>query len=691
MLEQRAAEKERALQHEVEILRKQRDTQVASLRAQLEFQTTELKQTSEQEVSLLKQEFERRERSLQQMLEQARLGQEEETRTAEMQLAMKLKRQEELLKASDVKIKSLEESGQRQQELYERHVGQLTQQMRSSQENFRSQLSIAQSENDEQLQAAIAKLGEVEKTNKSELERVRAEVEQEREEQAAKLAQAEALSQQLVALQREIDELRKQLLQARMKLLDRPLRRVQQDVPRTTTARRSSAPQVPDEAYLNTRRKSARILMLPPKLQAEAPKSEVVPKKPAKPALRRRTTFAVAPRGMDAETLPLRFLIGGDALVAKAKPSGGQLLRPSLRKGTQTLEGPVSVWQRIDCAGLPTAKPSEGAVTVLCFCESHDPADRYELLAVGCKSGTLSIFRIRRTALERGMEEEEEGEDIQVVAKEQAHAKAITSMCFSAGGDHIITSSSDWNVRVYSIKEERFTEEFTDTSLVVCALSLPKPGALITANANAVLQLRGLKAENQKVRLDHYARSMMLALGGRRLLAGTSRGHVHFFEITNQGLERLNQEGLQVGQNQAALTCLTLAPCPENPPLVVANCMDNTVCIMQANAQITNLTIQRRLSNAHRLLPLRSSHVSGCYDLGAGAGFVASGSEDGVVRIFDLESFTEESLESRTVPTVPVVDVAVTKSCGLMASGDVHGRIALWRRGENKNLANGVH
>eukprot|EP00913_Durusdinium_trenchii_P033090 g30980.t1 len=70
MLEQRAAEKERALQHEVEILRKQRDTQVASLRAQLEFQTTELKQTSEQEVSLLKQEFERRERSLQQMLEQ---------------------------------------------------------------------------------------------------------------------------------------------------------------------------------------------------------------------------------------------------------------------------------------------------------------------------------------------------------------------------------------------------------------------------------------------------------------------------------------------------------------------------------------------------------------------------------------------------------------------------------------------
>jgi len=44
--------------------------------------------------------------------------------------------------------------------------------------------------------------------------------------------------------------------------------------------------------------------------------------------------------------------------------------------------------------------------------------------------------------------------------------------------------------------------------------------------------------------------------------------------------------------------------------------------------------------------------------------------------------FTEQSLESRAVPTVPVVDVAVTKQGSLMASGDVHGRVFLcpgWR------------
>eukprot|EP00435_Cladocopium_sp_Y103_P021835 s1692_g5.t1 len=199
----------------------------------------------------------------------------------------------------------------------------------------------------------------------------------------------------------------------------------------------------------------------------------------------------------ETEILPLRFLIGGDAIVSKGK-SGGE--------GT-IFKGDATVWQRIDSAGLPTSKPSEGAVTVLCFRECHDPSEKYELLAVGCKSGTLSIFKIRRTGLERNMEDET-CEDIEVVTRAQAHAKAITSMCFTAGGD------SDWTVRVYNIKEERFTEEFTDTSLVVCAVSLPKPGALITANANAVLQLRGSSAEQQKVRLDHYARSLMLALGG---------------------------------------------------------------------------------------------------------------------------------------------------------------------------------
>eukprot|EP00913_Durusdinium_trenchii_P028758 g26970.t2 len=77
-------------------------------------------------------------------------GVEEELKTAEG-LAIKVKRQQELLRASEVKIRRLEERCQRQQE------------------NFRSQLAAAQAENDEEVEAANAQLKELEQ------ERVRAE------------------------------------------------------------------------------------------------------------------------------------------------------------------------------------------------------------------------------------------------------------------------------------------------------------------------------------------------------------------------------------------------------------------------------------------------------------------------------------------------------------------------------------
>ncbi|CAJ1430394.1 unnamed protein product [Effrenium voratum] len=301
MLEQRAAEKERALQQEVDLLRKQKDSQVTSLRAQMEFQTAELRQTAEQEVALMKQEFERRERSLQQMLDQARLGQEEEQRTSEMQLALKLKRQEDQAEAQEAKIRALEESGKRQQELYERHVGQLTEQMRNSQDNFRKQLEAVQAENDESLQAAKGKFAEVERSLKSERERVVAEVQQEREEHASKLAQAEELSSRVGGMQKETEELRKQLLEARMKLLDRPFRREEAAAAAfAPQARRSSEPDVKADLAAG-RRKSVRQLLLPlklaePQATSKGPKEKREEKPPARPRgsiLKRRTIIAV--------------------------------------------------------------------------------------------------------------------------------------------------------------------------------------------------------------------------------------------------------------------------------------------------------------------------------------------------------------------------------------------------------------
>ncbi|CAE7733561.1 CPK3, partial [Symbiodinium sp. CCMP2456] len=635
--------------------------QVAQVSAQndrCKSQTLRLEGSSSHEqtsdVALMKQEFERRERSLVQMLEQARLGQEEEQRTADMQMALKLKRQEELLQASEAKVSSLEESAKRQEELYERHVGQMTQQIRTIQESFRKQLEVAQAENDEQLQAAVAKLAEVEKNTKAEREQVRAEHDQEKEEQAAKLAQADELIDKVAGLTREIEELRKQLLQARMKLLDRPV---------VSAQPRLSAPQPKGRRRLETdpqaaavaRRKSVRMSLLPPNLlekKSEKELSREVAR--SRPPADRRATLAVN-RGENIadladfeEHLRMRVRCSVRPVPATAVPSKARLLRPTLQENGQTNTADVGLWRRIERAGdtgVPTMKPSDGAVTVLCFREALKD-DTHEILAVGCKNGALSIYRIRRTALERGASDAAtDGEDIEVVAQRPAHAKAIMSMCFGAGGDHVVTSSSDRTVRVFSIQQREFLENMTieDTAWVVCVVSLPKPaGAFITANANAVLQLRGSSVKQQKVRLDHYARSMVLVSDGKRLLVGTSRGRIHAFDVTPQGLERL--ESQQIGNT--ALTCLTPAPCADAPPLLAANCMaqnnamDNTVCILQANKTITNFTVLKRFANPHRLLPLRSCHVPGCADTGEdvlSAGFLATGAEDGFVRVFDLE------------------------------------------------------
>ncbi|CAE7506567.1 CPK3, partial [Symbiodinium necroappetens] len=48
----------------------------------------------------------------------------------------------------------------------------------------------------------------------------------------------------------------------------------------------------------------------------------------------------------------------------------------------------VALWRRIERAGdtgVPTLKPSDGAVTVLCFREALKD-DTHEILAVGCKN-----------------------------------------------------------------------------------------------------------------------------------------------------------------------------------------------------------------------------------------------------------------------------------------------------------------
>jgi len=720
MLEERHGERERTLQKEVELANHHRDEQVSTLRGQLEFQKKELVMTCQQEVEMIKQQWEARERQLMQMLDQARLGQAEREKTAEVQLALKAQQQDELHRCAEAKARHLEDSARRQQELYEQHVEQLTQQMRESQENFRRQLEAAQAQNDAQLAVSVAQLGALETQIKEDQERKLAQEESEREETAYRLTEAERQSERLEQLEKDNVVLQEQLAQAKKALVSRARRAGGVDFGRVD--RQAEAPESKDEQPKLTRRATEplpssagmlddrmplRLLLGPRKLSMSA-RVSAAEERGSRPMLRRTTTGTVpelqrpASSGDAQPLLPKKKIAD---LLGTSKTSSSRetpasaskrfrLLCPTLSYSGKVSTGEVSQWQEIPATAASMAgKQADSAITVLTFAEK--PSARCTLLAAASKSGTLCVYQVRRTALERGGEvqdDADEEQDVKVQVQFQGHAKAVTSMCFNSDDQELVTTSSDWTVRIWRVQDGHLLNKFVDSSLVICSLPLPRPvGAIVMANAGAVLRLIEENGKQQKVRLDHYARAMVLGLGGSRLLAATSRGHVHSLDVDAAGLRVVGKQQV----SQAAITCLVVAPCPDGmPPIVAANSMDSTICILQANAAMTNFTVLKRIANTHKMLPLKCCHVPGIQegkgDGGPRAGFIVSGSEDGSLHVVDLDGFTEQKL---TGHTMPVVDVAVTSNSGLLASGDVHGRIILWRRGgaraNGKVLTNG--
>jgi len=379
-------------------------------------------------------------------------------------------------------------------------------------------------------------------------------------------------------------------------------------------------------------------------------------------------------------------------VVPMSARASAKLLRPTLRQGGKACTGEVRLWREFS-AGPRSDRPSDSAVTALCFSSPNKEAS-FWVLAAACKSGIVSLHHVRRTPLERDSEaapteEDRRSQDTEQVLQFQAHAKAITFMCFSNGTEYLVTTSSDWTARFWNPKDGKLLRQIDDSSLVVAAVPLASPpGSFVLANANAILRLVEPDGSQQKVRLDNYARALALGLDGSRVLAATSRGWIHALAVgSGTALQIVGSQSI----GQAALTSLTIAPCPDGmPPMVAVNSMDGTVCILQSNANLTNFTVLRRLPNPHRLLPLRCCHVASSVGNVTGeAGFIASGSEDGNIRVFELDSLTEQKLIAHDVP---VVDVAVAPGGGLLASGDVHGRIILWRRGSRSTVAmpNGI-
>jgi len=564
--------------------------------------------------------------------------------------------------------------------------------MKESQESFRRQLQDAHLQNEDQLAASVQQLAALEAQVKEDAERRRAQEELERSEMAFKMTEASKFQDKYRQIEREYEILQQRLAHANAALASsrRSRAMTRKQAPEDIfNAARPRPPRRASEPAISTHGDSKpplRVQLSPPFLMAKSLAPGPLGSRNALPPEAAGSQTARARKSLNDLMGHEKSDPGKRATTPRSAMRRFRLLRPTLQLGGKAVVGEVSPWREIAAAAPSfTGRQSDAAITVLAF-SSSSPTLGYVMLAAACKSGALSVYRVRKTALEiDGSAGDDETSayarpDVEKQVQFQGHAKAVTSMCFTAEGRELVTTSSDWSVRIWRVQDGHLINRFMDSSLVVCALPLPQQlGAIVMANAGAVLRLIEENGKQQKVRLDHYARALALALDGTRLLAATSRGHVHSLEVDASGLRIVGKQQV----SQVALTCIVVAPCADGmPPLLAANSMDSTVCILQGNASMTNFTVLKRLPNPHKLLPLRCCHVPGYQEsqgpAGPGGGFIASGSEDGNIHVFDLDGFTEQSMKGHTVP---VVDVAVTNGSGLLASGDVHGRIILWRRG----------
>jgi len=708
MNDMRAAEREKQMQHEIDDMKKRLEKQGSTLQQQMDFQKQELTASSQQEVELVRRQGEMREKSLMSMVEQARAEGLESQKTKEASLVLKQQQQEEFQRCADARTRHLEASATQQQELYDMHIAHLTKQLKDCQEQARGQLEEASRQSDRASAGALEQIKGLEQQLKADQERVMATA-----MEAAKV-DTTMLQDQLSSLERANEGLQRKYEESKRSLA-RLMEKTGQTIdifeknegegakkkenftgrrhtigPGTTKGVKGAAAIMTNSTLVDRKRQqSVRWAMMPDGLAEESATAGDASQgggagRTARSAtisaftggLRKSTAFA----GLGAKALPsskggprgtimdLKAGLGKRKVAAVAPVSiGSRLLRPSLRQGGRALVGDVGPWREL---------AADSAVTIIRFADVKPESESVKM-AIASRSGIVTVYEIRRTGLERGVntEADDAGLDPQLKLSFQSHAKAVTFMCFGAEDHELLTTSTDWTVRLWSLEDGKLLYELVDASLVICAVPVSRPaGGIIVANTNAVLRFVDRESVRQKVRMDYYARTLALGLGGTRLLAGSSRGSISSFSVNEDGLQLMSK--LDIGR--AAVTCLTICPCDDGaPPLVAANSMDCTVCLLQANPQLTNFTVLRRIPNPHKLLPLRSCHVS----TPGGAGFCVTGSEDAAVRAFDLDKFTEHRLPSHSVP---VVDCAATTDSMMLCSGDVRGRVILWRRGCDK-------
>eukprot|EP00746_Dinoflagellata_sp_MGD_P147503 gnl/MRDRNA2_/MRDRNA2_79839_c0_seq2.p1 gnl/MRDRNA2_/MRDRNA2_79839_c0~~gnl/MRDRNA2_/MRDRNA2_79839_c0_seq2.p1 ORF type:complete len:1840 (+),score=496.69 gnl/MRDRNA2_/MRDRNA2_79839_c0_seq2:156-5675(+) len=676
-LEQRLASREQTLTEQVSLMQNQKEEQAKSHQTQLENQAKTLKSNAEAELNLLKAQKDQQEQAMRGQLEQLEQSNATQKRLEDQKIALLEQKQKDELAQKENRIQQLEEHRNQQQSLYKDHVAALEQRQAEREEILKQQLAQKDLVRDQQQAACDEQLRLMEEM-KEEQGRVMAN-QLETLKKDTDLTRW-TLEERIKDLEREKAELSKTLEDTRTTLLK------QQDLLKKSYAERENALRGEEDERIRIQAHIEKELKQQLNIaheNASTLRQELLEKrrKSSFHGLRQRarsgsvSLAAAASSKKSAGLAAAVAIVKGNSKMSKAATSHpskgrskeilGKFLRPSLMQNERICDGPVGVWKTLEVAS---------AVTIVVFGQQR--ADSM-LLAAACKCGTVFVFSLERTAVEKQSIGSPKAPDywtepeVKEILRFQSHKKAATFMCFGTLEEELLTTSTDGNIRLWNLANGQLMRELQDSSVVISALPMPGTTNIVAANANSILRLVLGSGDVMKTRLNHYARCLALCPGGKVVLAGTHKGSVHSVEVSEDNLRTVGR--LQL--TKAAITCLTVAPSPDAPLRILANCMDSTVCVLEMNATGTHMTVLHRTGNPHKLLPLRCCYVPG----GDGSGYVVAGAEDCRIHVTEL-SGSHDSADLENVVKAPVIDCDVTRDHTLLATGDAKCSVVLWRR-----------
>ncbi|XP_011496857.1 PREDICTED: WD repeat-containing protein 13-like isoform X2 [Ceratosolen solmsi marchali] len=274
-----------------------------------------------------------------------------------------------------------------------------------------------------------------------------------------------------------------------------------------------------------------------------------------------------------------------------------------------------------------------------------------------------------------------------VVSFLQGHRKGVTAIDWSTSNDFLVSSSLDTTVRLWLVQSHskvnclRVVYDLLRAENLCCAFAPSNNNIVLTGNSRGLLQIlnisTGKYTRGGTVKIGGKITSLTCEeSGGSLVWIGNDRGIIVSFRL-EPGLGRLTKL-CRIEATEGIVTSLSWRPWLSKdfpwPTLLVSSACNALFLYRIADDQ-GNLSLWKKYPIRHRQHFIRSTF---CPQIGSS--LIATGSEDGSIHLLDSVRDGKSAQVNRLLGhSAPTLTLCFNYDESLLASGDHHGLIILWR------------